>query len=309
MDNERKEIPGNFYLIKDSVIFEKSLVLRTIVNTEKCYFYDTCAFRNHSMVQDKEALLEYIQNTAGVVVLTVSVLMELCSGDGFLWESHINYILEMHQQGIKVVVMYEEYAVDILKMCFADMSKVNSMFSWAVSCAKNKSGSVENTLNSDLNLKRAVLINHGSQDGTLAERLIKKLRAGKCAKDNLGEELLTICLHLLSSIKEPVDYKYMILTDDKKAIHLFNKAKDNSDKYTGRKSIAIITTAKLCQFMKMAGVISQEEQILEMLSGCYGDGWIKVICSGMYELQPREKKMTLEEFSKEIMLDEIKVYC
>lgn len=309
MDKRFKEAPENISEIESFVISDKNEIIKTMLKAERCYFYDTCAFRNHAMVNDRETLFRYFKQSSGVVILTRGILMELCSGNGLLWKEHIEYIADMHQHGIKVVIMYEEYAAEILKLCFCDMGKVNAMLSNAVCHAKQKVGSVEYTLSIDLNLRKDILIRYASQDGSLAERLFNELRQNKQTGDNLGEELIAICLHLLSNIKHATNYKYLILTDDRKAISIFSKAKENSDKYTGQKSIAIITTAKLCQLMKNEGVFEDEKQIEEIVAAGRDGNMIKVICSEMYELQANEKKMTLTEFARKVMCDEVKVYC
>ena len=309
MDKSFKDAPVNFSEIERFVVSDKNEIIKTILKSDKCYFYDTCAFRNHAMVNDKEALLRYLKQNSAVVILTRGILMELCSGNGLLWKEHIEYIGDMHQHGIKMVVMYEEYVAEILKVCFCDMGKVNAMLSKAVCYARQKAGSVEYTLRKLPDLRKDILIKYAVQDGSLAERLFNEVRKNKQAGDNLGEELIAICLHMLSNIKSATDYKYRILTDDRKAISILSKAKDNSEQYAGQKSMAIITTAKLCQLMKKEGIFEDEKQVEDIITAGREGNVIKVICSEMYELQANEKKMTMAEFAGKIMRDEVKVYC
>lgn len=308
MDRVYNDTPDNFMEIEPYIVRDKESVGKEIILSGKCYFYDTCAFRNHMTASEKELLLQYMRQTSGIVIITRTILMELCSRDGCLWKEHMEYIKSMHLAGIKVLVIYEEELFDVLHTFCADVAEINKWLSFAVRCAKSKVGKVELMLGQDAILKRAVLEGATCGDSKLAEKLFGSIRKQKTAGDNMGEELLAICVHWLSRMRDAEPCKYIILTDDKKAIPRFGKVIRNVKEYSGSSSVSVFTTVKLCYLMRTVHVIEEEKQVAGILSGSNLGNHIKVFCSEEYELEPTEKLMSISEFTEKIMEGTIKVY-
>lgn len=307
MYNIYKDTPDNFTDIESYIVTNREEVVKAIVQSEKCYFYDTCSFRKHMMITQPDSIFNYIQQENGVIIITRCIIMELCSNNNKLWNEHIEYIKKIHQYGIRVLVIYEEDVMHVLNSCYVGVATINKMLSVAVKHAKSKTGTIENILNSDLALKKEILMNDNNTDYMLATRFFEKARTNKTAGDHLGEELIAICVHLLSNIREAKSYKYIVLSDDKGAITLLSKTMQNVEKYIGMKCIAGVTTAKLCWLVTENLPISDKKQIEDILGN--PEDFIKVYCSEEFELMPSEKTMKIGELSEKLMNNSgIKIY-
>lgn len=308
MDKEYIDTPYNFNEIKNYVITDVEDIGKEIILTPKCYFYDTCSFRNHMMMPDTELLFQYIKLTSGIVIITRTVLMELCSRNGCLWQEHIDYIRKMHLAGIKILVMYEEDIFEILHTYCTDILRINKWLAYAVRCAKSKVGKMEEVIGQDIGLRRYLFEGIDCKDGKLAEKAFRKVRQRKTSGDNMGEELLAVCVHWLSHMRDANPYKYVILSDDKKAVTTFGKVIKNVREYAGVSSIAFCTTTKLCYLMRKSNIICEEKQITGILENSNLEANLNVFCSEEYDLKPVERTMTVEEFAANILNDKIAVY-
>ena len=301
-----KDTPENFNDIEPYVSINSEDVIKRLIQSEKCYFYDTCSFRKHMMIDQPESIFNYVKQTNGVIVITRCIIMELCSNDNKLWAEHIEYIKKMHQCGLYVIVMFEEDFMDVLNFCFTGVTTINGMLSVAVKHAKSKTGTVEKILSSDLALKKELLVDDTNSDKTLAKRFFGKVRLNKMSEDNLGEELISICVHMLSNIREEKANKYIVLSDDKGAITLLGKTMQNVEKYMGMKCVTGVTTAKLCWLIQNTLHFSSKEEIEKILGN--PDENIKVFCSEEYELMPCEKTIKVGELAQKLIDGSIKIY-
>ena len=162
MEKIYKEVPDNFNELESYVITDKIEIVECLIRAEKCFFYDTCAFRNHMNISNPYAIFEYEKSNLSVVVLLRGIIMEMCSNDGKLWNEHIEYIKKINEYGIKVIVMYEEDAFDVLKAYCSDVTKINEWLILAVKCIKNKVGTIEKVLQKNSALKKEVLLSSSS---------------------------------------------------------------------------------------------------------------------------------------------------
>lgn len=308
MDKVYQDSPQNFSEIVPYIITDIDNIKKEIILAKRCYFYDTCSFRNHMLSPETGLIFEYITSTLGIVIITRTVIMELCSNDGSLWNEHIQYIKNLHSAGIEILVIYEEDLFEVLHTCYSDITEINMWLSYALRNAKGKAGSIEKVINQDVKLKKALFENEACKDSKLAEKIFKAVRISKESGDNMGEEMIAICVHWLSHIKEASPYKYIIFSDDKKAMSTFSKVINNSRKFLELDMISVFTTAKLCYQMKLNGIVQQEEQIINLLSKNNNDNIIKVFCSEEFELSPTEKTMSATLFAKKTITQNIKVY-
>ena len=310
MDNNHCEVPANFTEIESYVIAEQEEAAEAILQAQKCFFYDTCAFRNHMNIAEPNRIFQYIKQVGGIIVITRGIIMELRSGDNRLWEQHVNYIKKMRQYGLRVLVIYEEDVKKALEICVAGLAEIHTMLSFAVKNAKSKEGAVERTFERNPSLKQELLGNTIRKEGSLMERFFQEVRSNKVSGDNLGEELIAICMHMLSNIPEFSSPKYILLTDDRRAITLLGRTIRDVFRYTGKRSITGITTTKLCWLMVRDEIITTKEQVLKILEGGNTGQNIKVLCSEKYELEPNEKIFGLGEFAKTLISDRgLKVYA
>ncbi len=308
MDKIYRETPLNFAEISPYVITDIESIGKEIILSEKCYFYDTCSFRNHMLAPNADLIFDFIKTGIGIVVITRTIIMELCSNDGKLWDKHIQYIKNMYQSGIKILVIYEEDLFKVLHTYCNDVVEINKWLSYAVRNAKSKTGSVESVINRNIKLKKTICDMEECIDSRFAEKMFRAVRAEKKSGDNMGEEMLAICVHWLSHIREITPYKYIIVSDDKKAMRIFGKVIKNFKEYSECDMITVFTTPKLCYQMKINGIVVGEQQIADILSVCNSGNSINVFCSEEFELYPTEKTMSVELFARKVITQNIKIY-
>lgn len=288
--------PKNMDKIFSYIHTDKETIVSMIHSTEKCFFYDTCSFRYHAKFTKEAAnyLFDFIKRQNGIVVLTRCILMELASDSGSLNKEYITYLKNMHQFGIEVLLIYEENIFEVMDVCFATNKVINNYLSWAVRMIKNPVSTITDTLKRNSILKSEIIENKNAQRGDLYERFFKAVRDNKERGDNLGEELLAICLHILSYIPGTKDGKFCVITDDKGAAgtidHLFKKT---SLYYKGSR-INIFSTPKLVQFMYREGVLDDCEYMNQML-GTGNTGNIVIYGMRSFDFSNREISINCEE--------------
>ena len=302
MASEYKEIPLNFHKIASYIICDKTRMMQEVVLAKRCYFYDTCSFRFHANLSNPQALFSYLQKEAGIIIITRCILMELGSKDGILRQSYITFLEKMHASGIKIFLVEEEDLADIMSMCFTTIEIVNRYLLYAVRTVRLANGTVTDTLNADSSLKNDVLIKGASQDSTLYDRFFQAVRKNKKAEDNLGEELLTICVHILANIPENYEHKYVILTDDKGAVGGIKKARKNSFDQLKRMMFTAHTTPRLAQCLYEDGFVTTASEVEEFLAVCAHENEIHFLGAEEYDLEVREKKMTCSELANKIVI-------
>ena len=303
------DTPLNWNEVMPYVIQDSEQVIKEILCATRCFFYDACSFRNHATIKNPELIFAHIKKQNGVIILTKMIVMELCSGDYKLWKEHIEYIIKMKQSGISVLYVAEETIFEVLCVCYTGMAHINRMLTSAIKYTRNVTGAIERTLQKYVALRKEILSNADNKDGRLAQRFFETMRQSKISGDNMGEELLAVCIHMLANIKEAQKYKYIVLTDDYAAITLLGRVKENIEKYIGGHCISGVTTAKLCWLMVQEGIVSDKEEVYDIMCAGKRDAQLRVYSSEQYELSPSEKIMSIEEFSEKVVNDTgMKVY-
>ncbi len=296
------ETPHNFSDISSFVIYDRKQVVQELQCSKRYYFYDACAFRKHVHMIHPEWLFEYIQKTDGVVIITRCILMELGSLSGCLEQDYIDFIKNMHSYGIKILILYEEDLFEVLGEVFSSNTRINEYLGIAVKTVKTMTGTVQSTLKGDTTLMNKVLVFNNVSDKGLYQQFFVSVRNNKEQGDNLGEELVAICVHLLANIPDNYKYKYIVLTEDKGAIGLVNKAIQNSKQYTHEKMITAYSTPKIAQNMYVENIITNKMQIEEVLSTGLSNPEIKIRGSERYDIGDEFKTMTCSDLAEKITI-------
>ena len=263
------EVPKNWFAIESKVTTEVAKITEALLyKYKKVFFYDTCSFRGHSnlLKKDLDYIISYIKQESGAVVITRCVLMELASKSGELNHQYVDLIHRMVDiHGVEVFVMYEEDLFTILNDCFSSTKEINTYLMWAVRMLGVPTSTIEATFLEKEHLKKRLKEGKGLSSNNLFSDFFASVRNNKVESDNLGEELLAICLHILSHIPGECDYKYNIITEDKKAratiSNLFMKTKAQ---YKGSE-IIIFSTSRLVKTIIEAGRISDIDSITRIL--------------------------------------------
>lgn len=293
------DTPLNMADIAPYVITDTSDITKEIFEKQKCYFYDTCSFRRHANLGQNEAeyLLKYIKNQNGIIVITRCILMELASHSGVLNQEYIEYIKQIKEFQIPVLVIYEEDLFSIMEVCFGTNAAINSYLCWAVRTLKNPVSTITETLEQNRFLHNEVIKGKNLDNGGIYKRFFEAVRKNKESKDNLGEEILAICLHILSHMPGEADGKFCIITDDKGAASKIDALfKKTAAQYKGKK-IIIFSTPKLVQVLYREHILENKEHIQTILSTGI-EGNIVVLGTRIFDIRSREISISSEELAQ-----------
>ncbi len=302
------EIPHNYSEVETYVLTDKKIITEHVSSTEKLFFYDACAFRKHAHMPHPEWLFLFIKKNNGIIVLTRCILMELASRSGILDRSYVDYFKKMYDNGMPVLLLDEEDLFAVLSECYSSNKLINRFLSFAVKTVKNPVSTIESTLKENPALLKEVIVN-ASTDGGVFRRFFSAVRGNKESGDNLGEEMLAVCVHLLSNLPDRIEYKYFVLTEDKGAVGVINKAVSNMYDHTGVWRFSALTTPKLAQCLYEEKIICEQSQVEEMLSVDNAQGDVRILGSERYDLERKEKHMSCAELAKKVVTkDAIHIY-
>ena len=297
------ETPDNYSEIEESVITDISEIKSIFFNSNKVLFYDACSFQRHSNLKENEKniLLCYFENHGVAIFLTRCVLMELSGDHHSLERQYVEYINELKDSRVKIVLFNEEYTYNILSDCFSTIERINEYLMWAVRMANTPISTITDTLNADSKLKSEVIEGKNLRASDLYRRFFLKVRGNKEHEDNLGEELISICVHILSNLPGMPNGKICVLTDDKGAASIINSVlrKTNPQK-RGSKPI-LFSTPKLVQFMYQEQVELSENEIVNILSQGVSDN-IVIMGITPFDFEVNNKiSLSCRELAKKIM--------
>lgn len=296
------DTPHNMAEIMPHVITDKAAMVAEILGKPKCYFYDTCSFRRHANLDKNEAeyFLKYIKAQNGIVVITRCILMELASLSGMLNKEYVEYIKHIQEFGIAVLVIYEEDLFWVMEAAFSTNAAINGYLCWAVRMIKGSVSTITETLEQNRRIQDEVIKGKNLNNREVYKRFFEAVRGNKEAGDNLGEELLAICLHILSHMPGEEDGKFCIITDDKGAASKIDTLfKKTARQYRGKK-IVIFSTPKLVQILHREKILEDREHIRAILStGTNGN--IVVLGTCIFDLRSREISISSEELAELIM--------
>lgn len=294
--------PHNISEINSYITTEKEKIAAEIFGNPKCYFYDTCSFRRHANLNDIhiEYLLRYIKNQNGIVVITRCILMELASHSGVLNQEYVEYIRRINNAGITVLVIYEEDLFSVMEVCFSTNAAINDYLCWAVRTIMGPVSTITETINKNASIKNEVIKRKNLENSGVYKRFFEAVRANKESGDNLGEELLAICLHILSHIPGEDDGKFCIITDDKGAASKIDTMFKKTAKQHRGKDVGIFSTPKLVQVLFRENILLNREHMKEIL-GAGTDGNIVVLGMRVYDIRGKEISLSIDELVELVM--------
>lgn len=297
------ESPSNFCEVESFVETEISEIKSIFFSIEKVFFYDACSFQRHSNLADKEKdiLINYYCERGIAVFITRCILMELASDQHKLIEKYIAFIKSMNDAGVPVILYNEEFTYDILSECFSSNDKINEYLTWAVRMVKSPVSTIEETLKSDAKLYSEVIEGKTVKSSDLYKRFFTTVRGNKEHHDNLGEELISICVHILSYLPGVSDGKLCVLTDDKGAAGKIDSVMRRTNPQNRGSKIILFSTPKFVQHMFQEHVEMSEEAMINLISqGRTGN--ITVMGITAFDLKVDEKiSMTSRELVQKIM--------
>ena len=297
------ENPGNFCEIEAFVETRIKEIKSIFFSAERVLFYDACSFQRHSNLADKEknVLVKYFQDHGTVIFITRCILMELASNQQMLTEKYINFFKGLNAAGVKIVIFNEEYTYDILSECFSTNEKINEYLVWAVRTVKSPVSTIEETLKADEKLTSEVIEGKKLKSSDLYQKFFTAVRGNKEHEDNLGEELISICVHILSYLPGVFDGKLCVLTDDKGTVGKIASVMRRTNPHNRGTRIILFSTPKLVQHMFQEHVEISEDEMINLISqGTSGN--IVVMGTTAFDLKVDERiSMTGRELVQKIM--------
>lgn len=302
MGNGYTDTPHNMKEILSDVIIEKDAITRAVIGSSKCYFYDTCSFRRHANLPGElaEYFLKYLKDQDGIIIITRCILMELASHSGVLNQEYVAYMKRIKKQGIAVIVMYEEDLFDVMEICFSTNAAINQYLCWAVRLMKRLVSTITETLEENVSINNEVIKGKNQDNSGIYRRFFEAVRSNKESGDNLGEELIAICLYILSHMPGDEDGKFCVITDDKGAAGKIDTLfKEIPEPHRG-KTIGIFSTPKLVQILYREGILRDTMHMKEILS-TGANGNIVVLGMLVYDIRAREIATSKETLTDLIM--------
>lgn len=297
------ETPNNYNAIELFVKSDDKDIKKAFISAERVLFYDTCSFQRHSGLSDREQsiLINYYKVHDTMICITRCVLMELSSDYHILPKEYVDFIKNLYDAGVVVAIFNEEYTFDILSECFATNEKINEYLVWAVRTVKSPVSTIEYTLKVDKKLYSDVIEGKNLRRSDLYIRFFSAVRGNKEHSDNLGEELIAICIHILSYLVGVKDGKLCVLTDDKGAAGKIDSVIRRTNSKNRGAKIMLFSTPKLVQHMYQEKITMSEEEMENIISkGTSG----KIVVMGMtaFNLSIEDKiSMTSRELVQKIM--------
>lgn len=300
------EHPRNWNEIETYV--NQGNLTQELFRRKTCYFYDTCSFRYHANMrwEVSDKIFEFIRQHDGMVVILRSILMELSSMEKTLNTEYVQYFQRMRNYGLPAYVIYEEELFDVMCCCYSTNVKVNSLLMWAVRTMKGPVSTITETLEREEKLASILLKGRNLEDRNIFKDFFSAVRKNKEAMDNLGEELLGICLHILSQLPGEEDGKFCVLIDDKGAAGKIDRLFKNTPSYYRGKRIIMYSTPKLAQYLYKEGYLENRETLLKFLE-TGGEGNVRVLGTQVYDLVSTEISLKREELADQILENKIHI--
>lgn len=296
------ETPSNLNEIMPFIVTDINIIKNLFYSADRVIFYDACSFQRHSHLANRERsiLIRYYNAHATTIFITRCILMELASDRGMLAEEFIEFIKVMSENEIKVVLFDEEYIYDILSECFSVNEKINAYLLWAVRMCKSPTSTITETLKENTKLMAEVLEGKNLQQSDVYNRFFTAVRGNKEHADNLGEELIAICVHILSHLPGVYDGKLCVMTDDKGAAAKIDSVMKKKDVRNRGVKIVLFSTPKLVQHMFQEQVeISEDEMVTILSQGASGKIVVMGITAYDFDVK-RSISMTSRELAHKI---------
>lgn len=303
--------PSNYDAIASYVIEYGEEALRGIITAQHCYIIDTCSVEFYKKENRVKTFVEYVKQTNGCVIIFRTILMEMCGDREAVDDLQIGFVKHLYDAGINVYVLYEEAVYQILN-AYTSKAQVAMFFKYAVLCVKGPAGLLNIFLNDNQELMRSITAKGSNIDEVFFSQFWSKLRQIKEHKDNLGEVVCAICIHMLANMEDINKFKYIFTTEDKPAIKILSRVINNHRQYqtsSNDSKIGAATSTKIVEEMYRMGIMTSIEDITAFYEPFNSDTRIKATVKGRFDIEPRERSFTVDEFAEFVVGAEGNVFC
>ena len=293
------DVPDNLDALKKHALTGFSDYKTAIESAGLVVFYDTCAIQHHAGLSGRcqEKICGYLKNKNGIVIITNCVLMEL-SGDKHHIHSHvIRYFETLAANGIKIILFEESHVYDFLIEAYQSAYAVNEKLRYAVRCFNTQTSTIKETVKKDGRLTD--LVGDGAIPGNkdICEHFFSSVRSNKQAEDNLGEQLIGICVYMMLHLPAEPTCKFTVYTDDRWAAGIICRSSKSIPPDATDKRPGIFSSAKLFQDMCEGKFFTDEDELTEAIKTIYPANIRVLALMEKSDLNAEEYVFTAEKLS------------
>lgn len=297
MTREYQEVPSNFAEIENYLSYEKEEVIDLFFAGDNYYFYDTCSLIHHSNSAARNYILQYLKDKEAIIIITRTVLMELSTNCSEIHPTQVNFIKELYDSGLKVLLFAEEFIVDCLKEILNITNEdANLLLGYAIKEVSKFKSTIYQIKNSMENTFRGKLLGNSPGSILLYEQFFQYARSQKNQGDSLAEKLIFICIIVLTKIPRG---KYILVSDDLNIRAQVIGINEYLQDMHQLKAPLQLTTPALVYKMYKKSVITNRDDLLAILSAAFS-GNIYVFYIGEYDI-----KIEYSSFTKEGLIDRL----
>jgi len=300
-----REVPDNFNDIEEYVITDPTTIVESFFKYENHFFYDTCSILHHSNAICNDRIIEFLIAQSGIIIITRTVLMELSSSTFLIDSVQIDYLRKLHENGIPILLMDEEIVLMILKDTLSISNEVaNQLLGYAVKEVCKFKTAIYNVMSAiDDGIRNRILHSNPGIDA-LYEPFFKAVRLQKTEKDSLAEELILICIIVLTKV--PLG-KYILVSDDLKIRNSVISITEYIQKQHGLKAPMQLTTSRLVYELYKKGILTVREDMINILTASF-HGNMKVFYIGADDIQLMYDSLTKEDLiDKMLTISEFRI--
>lgn len=293
------EVPENFETIKPYILTTFTEYKPYFENSNLVIFYDTCAIQHHSCLYKgyQKRICNYLKEKEGVVIITTCILMELAGDNHKLHSQVIEYFKILYENGIKIILFEESCVYRFLKEVFQSASRINEIFCYAIRVFNKPISTIRETINENPEFVELIKGKSSLENADLCTKFFKSVRANKQHKDNLGEQLIGICIYMLLHLVGEPTCKYTIITDDKGAASLIDRSVKSIPSDISDKRAGIFSSIKLFQCMYEENFITTQSEIEELIKAIYPSNVSVLALLEKSDLQANEYTFTAEDLA------------
>ena len=298
------ENPDNFDELEPHLITEFETCKSEIESAALVIFYDTCAVQHHSALppQYQLKIYDYLKSKNAVVTVVKCVLMELAGDRHHLHSQVIQYLKAMAEYGIRIILFNESYVFGFLTDVYQSAATANEKLRYAVRNFNKATTTIRETVNNNAELKVLVNDDEIPTDKDLCESFFSLVRSNKQHKDNLGEQLIGICIYILLHLPAEPTHKFTIFTDDKGAARIISSSTRSIPADVSDKRAGIFSSAKLFQNMYDENFLANEAELKEVIEKIFPSNISVLALMEKSDLTTSEYTFTAEELAHLITL-------
>lgn len=290
------EIPVNYTSFSNYIENKNDILFDSLSKTDtKILFYDTCSFRYHSNLNEKErkAIVDYIKSKKFLLVFITTIVMELGQDSGNYENLYINYFKELYDAKVKMFFVKEEEFYDNAKIVFSSET-IKSQLKYGVLNIKRPNSVAE------IARERYSDFFYSEKENTsiVISNFFQDVRNTKEHEDDLGEQMILLCVYLLSQIPPLYENRIYVFTDDKGAASLFQKVFNklpNKCAYP-----RIFNIIKIVEDLYITNQIVDEIKLKNIISSVYATDNIKIRIAREISSTIDTISITVDELIEEI---------